>query len=152
MTFRARLTLAAAAAVAVAVLLATGVGFFALRRGLVHSVDETLRSRVNAVARLARQGELAEGAEGRDELARFGGLAQIASPDGSASVTGSLAWSLLRWRTGCLSLRRTGGGSEDTCPTRTVDAGPSEFAIARLTQWSLRPHPAGLVRQRSGSL
>jgi two-component system sensor histidine kinase MprB len=88
MIFRARLTLAAAAAVAVAVLLATAAAFFALRRDLVHSVDETLRGRVNAVARLARQGELAEGAEGRDELARFGGLAQVASPDGSAARLG----------------------------------------------------------------
>jgi len=84
MTFRARLTLAAAVAVAVAVLLASAAAFLAVRRDLVHSVDETLRSRVNAVARLARQGELAEGAEGRDELARVGGQGQIVSSDGSA--------------------------------------------------------------------
>ena len=84
MTFRARLTLAAAAAVAVAVLLSSAAAFLALRHDLVHSVDETLRSRVSAVARLARQGEMAEGAEGRDEMARVGGLAQIVSPDGSA--------------------------------------------------------------------
>lgn len=88
MTFRARLTLAAAAAVAVAVLLASAVTFLALRHDLVHSVDETLRSRVDAVARLARQGEMAEGAEGRDEMARVGGLAQVVSPDGSATGLG----------------------------------------------------------------
>jgi two-component system, OmpR family, sensor histidine kinase MprB len=84
MTFRTRLTLAATGAVAVAVLLASAAAFFALRHDLVRSVDETLRGRVNTVARLARQGELAEGAEGRDELARFGGLAQIVTPDGTA--------------------------------------------------------------------
>ncbi|HEV3352440.1 MAG TPA: HAMP domain-containing sensor histidine kinase [Acidimicrobiales bacterium] len=83
MTFRARLTVAAAAAVAVAVLLASAVAFLMLRHDLVHSVDETLRSRVNVVARLARQGEMAEGAEGRDEMARVGGLAQVVSSDGS---------------------------------------------------------------------
>jgi len=88
LTFRARLTVAAAAAVAVAVLLASAAAFLALRRELVHSVDETLRSRVNAVARLARQGELAEGAEGRDELARVGGQGQIVTADGSATGLG----------------------------------------------------------------
>ena len=88
MTFRARLTLAAAAAVAVAVLLASAAAFLSLRRDLLRSVDETLRSRVNAVARLARQGELAEGAEGRDELARVGGQGQIAAADGSAAGLG----------------------------------------------------------------
>jgi len=88
MTFRARLTVAAAVAVAVAVLLASAAAFLTLRGDLVHSVDETLRSRVNAVARLARQGELAEGAEGRDELARVGGQGQIASADGSAAGLG----------------------------------------------------------------
>jgi two-component system sensor histidine kinase MprB len=88
MTFRGRITLAAAGAVAAAVLLASAVAFFALRHDLVHSVDETLRSRVNAVARLARQGEMAEGAEGRDEMARVGGLAQIVSQDGSAAALG----------------------------------------------------------------
>jgi len=88
MTFRARLTLAAAAAVAVAVLLSSAAAFLTLRHDLVHSVDETLRSRVNAVARLARQGELAEGAEGRDELARVGGEGQIATADGSAAGLG----------------------------------------------------------------
>ncbi len=88
MTFRARLTLAAAAAVAVAVLLSSGVAFLVLRHDLVHSVDETLRSRVDTVARLARGGDMAEGAEGRDEMARAGGLAQIVSSDGSASGLG----------------------------------------------------------------
>jgi two-component system sensor histidine kinase MprB len=88
MTFRARLTVAAAVAVAIAVLLSSAAAFFALRHDLVHSVDETLRSRVNAVARLARTGEMAEGAEGRDEMARVGGLAQIVSADGSASSLG----------------------------------------------------------------
>ncbi|MBV8161529.1 MAG: hypothetical protein JO265_11455, partial [Acidimicrobiia bacterium] len=84
MTFRARLTLSATAAVAIAVLLASASTFFALRGELVHSVDETLRGRVNTVARLARQGELAEGAEDRSELARFGGLAQVVTTDGTA--------------------------------------------------------------------
>ena len=88
MTFRARLTVAAAAAVAVAVLLASAAAFVVLRRDLVHSVDETLRGRVNAVARLARQEDLAEGAEGRDELARVGGQGQIVGADGSASGLG----------------------------------------------------------------
>ena len=88
MTFRARLTGAAAAAVAVAVLLASAAAFLTLRRDLLHSLDETLRSRVNAVSRLARQGELAEGAEGRDELARVGGEGQIAAADGTASALG----------------------------------------------------------------
>ena len=88
MTFRARLTLAAAVAVAIAVLLSSAAAFFALRHDLVHSLDETLRSRVNAVARLARSGEMAEGAEGRDEMARVGGLAQIVSADGSTSSLG----------------------------------------------------------------
>ncbi|MBV8981913.1 MAG: hypothetical protein JO086_13505, partial [Acidimicrobiia bacterium] len=86
MTFRARITLAAAGAVAAAVLLSSAFAFFALRHDLVHSLDETLRSRVNAVARLARQGEMAEGAEGRDEMARVGGLAQIVAADGSATA------------------------------------------------------------------
>ena len=88
MTFRARITLAAAGAVAAAVLLASAFAFLALRHDLVHSVDETLRSRVNAVARLARQGEMAEGTEGRDEMARVGGLAQMVSQDGSATALG----------------------------------------------------------------
>jgi two-component system sensor histidine kinase MprB len=88
MTFRARLTLAAAAAVAVAVLASSAAAFLALRHDLVHSVDETLRSRVSTVARFARQGEMAEGAEGRDELARVGGLGQIVSADGSAAGLG----------------------------------------------------------------
>ncbi len=88
MTFRARLTLAAAAAVAVAVLLSSAAAFLAIRRDLLHSVDETLRSRVNVVARLARDGDMAEGAEGRDEMARVGGLAQLVSSDGSTSALG----------------------------------------------------------------
>jgi two-component system sensor histidine kinase MprB len=88
MTFRARLTLAAAAAVAVGILLSSAAAFLALRHDLVHSVDETLRSRVNAVAGLARDGDMAEGAEGRDEMARVGGLAQIVSSDGSATALG----------------------------------------------------------------
>jgi two-component system sensor histidine kinase MprB len=88
MTFRARLTLAAATAVAIAVLLSSAAAFFALRHDLVHSVDETLRSRVNAVAHLARQGEMGEGVEGRDEMARVGGLAQMVSADGSVTSLG----------------------------------------------------------------
>ncbi|MBV9410498.1 MAG: HAMP domain-containing histidine kinase [Acidimicrobiia bacterium] len=88
MTFRARLTLAAAAAVAVGILLASGAAFLALRHDLLHSVDETLQSRVNAVAGLARDGDMAEGAEGRDEMARVGGLAQIVSSDGTATALG----------------------------------------------------------------
>jgi len=88
MTFRARLTFAAAAAVAVGILLASAAAFLALRHDLVRSVDETLQSRVNAVAGLARDGDMAEGAEGRDEMARVGGLAQIVSSDGTATALG----------------------------------------------------------------
>src|SRR5438270_11379484 len=88
MTFRARLTLAAATAVAIAVLLSSAAAFYSLRHDLVHAVDETLRSRVNAVAHLARQGEMAEGVEGRAETTRVGGLAQMASADGSVTSLG----------------------------------------------------------------
>jgi two-component system sensor histidine kinase MprB len=88
MTFRARVALASAVAVAVAVVLASATAFVALRHTLVRSIDETLRTRVNAVARLARRGELAEGSEGRSELARFGGTGQIVSADGSVSGLG----------------------------------------------------------------
>jgi two-component system, OmpR family, sensor histidine kinase MprB len=40
------------------------------------------------VAHLAREGDMAEGAEGRDEMAHVGGLAQMVSADGSVTSLG----------------------------------------------------------------